>query len=66
MDASHLDYKMKMSGIYNNFTMQSLLDELDVLECFENANHSLRIGEKLVKQAGIYEALGVEAATASC
>ena len=63
---SHLDHKMKESGLYNNNTMQSLLDKLDVLECFEDANHSLRIGEMLVKQAEIYEALGVEAPTSSC
>lgn len=63
---SHLDHKMKESGLYNNYTMQSLLDKLDVLECFENANHSLRIGEMLVKQAEIYEALGVEVPTSSC
>ena len=63
---SHLDHKMKETGLYNNYTMQSLLDKLDVLECLEDANHSLRIGEMLVKQAGIYEALGVEAPTSSC
>ena len=63
---SHLDHKMKESGLYNNYTMQSLLDKLDVLECFEDANHSLRIGEMLVKQAEIYEALGIEAPTSSC
>lgn len=63
---SHLDHKMKESGLYSNYTMQSLLDKLDVLECFEDANHSLRIGEMLIKQAEIYEALGVEVPTSSC
>ena len=63
---SHLDHKMKETGLYNNYTMQSLLDKLDILECFEDANHSLRIGEMLLKQAEIYEALGVEAPTSSC
>ena len=50
---SHLDHKMKETGLYINYTMQSLLDKLDVIECFEDANHSLRIGEMLVKQAEI-------------
>lgn len=63
---SHLDYKMKETGLYNNYTMQQLLDKLDVLECFEDANHSLRIGEILTKQAEIYEVLGVEVPTSSC
>ena len=63
---SHLDHKMKESGLYSNYTLQSLLDKLDVLECFEDANHSLRVGEMLNKQAEIYEALGVEAPASSC
>ena len=63
---SHLDHKMKEAGLYSNYTMQQLLDKLDVLECFEDANHSLRIGEMLNKQAEIYEALGVEVPTSSC
>lgn len=33
---------------------------------FEDANHSLRIGEMLNKQAVIYEALGVDVPTSSC
>ena len=63
---SHLDSKMKKSGLYKNYTMQQLLDKLDVLECFEDEKHSLRIGEMLDKQREIYEALGVEAPTSSC
>ena len=55
---SYLDHKMKESNLYKNYTMQALLDKLDVLECFEDVNHSLRIGEMLNKQAEIYEALG--------
>ncbi|EOS44510.1 hypothetical protein C810_03169, partial [Lachnospiraceae bacterium A2] len=41
-------------------------DKLDVIECFEDANHSLRIGELLDKQAKIYEDLGVKVPTSSC
>lgn len=63
---SHLDHKMKGTGLYSNYTMLQLLDKLDVLECFEDANHSLRIGEMLNKQAEIYEALGVDVPTSSC
>jgi hypothetical protein len=46
--------------------MQALLDKLDILECFEDSNHSLRIGEMLNKQAEIYEALGIEAPISTC
>lgn len=63
---SHLDHKMKKSDLYKNYTLHQLLDELDVIECFEDANHSLRIGELLNKQAKIYDALGVKVPTSSC
>ena len=63
---SHLDHKMKKSDLYKKYTLHQLLDELDVIECFEDANHSLRIGELLNKQAKIYEALGVKVPTSSC
>ena len=46
--------------------MQQLLDKLDVLECFEDENHKLRIGELLNKQAEIYETLGVALPTSTC
>ena len=63
---SYLDHKMKESGLYNSYTMQALLDKLDVLECFEDTKHSLRIGELLNKQAEIYKALGIAVPTSSC
>ena len=63
---SHLNKKMKESGLYGNYTMQTLLDKLDILECFEDSGHALRIGEILKKQEEIYEALGVEVPTSSC
>lgn len=63
---SHLDHKMKEADLYKSYTMQQLLDKLDVLECFEDESHSLRIGEMLGKQEDIYKALGVTPPTSSC
>lgn len=63
---SHLDHKMKETDLYKSYTMQQLLDKLDVLECFEDENRKLRIGELLEKQAYIYETLGVALPTSSC
>lgn len=63
---SHLDHKMKETNLYKSYTMQQLLDKLDVLECFEDESHKLRIGELLNKQAEIYETLGVALPTSSC
>lgn len=63
---SHLDHKMKEANLYKTYSMQQLLDRLDVLECFEDEGHKLRIGELTTKQADIYEALGVALPTSSC
>ena len=63
---SHLDHKIKKSGLYSNYTMRTLLDKLDVLESFEDAKHSLRIGDMLNKQAEIYKALGIAPPALSC
>ncbi len=63
---SHLDHKMKETNLYKSYTMQQLLDKLDVLECFEDENRKLRIGELLEKQADIYETLGVALPISSC
>ena len=63
---SHLDHKMKETNLYKTYSMQQLLDKLDVLECFEDENRKLRIGELLSKQAEIYETLGVALPTSSC
>lgn len=63
---SHLDHKMKEANLYRTYSMQQLLDRLDVLECFEDRGHKLRIGELMTKQADIYEALGAALPTSSC
>ncbi len=63
---SCLDHKMKETDLYKSYTMQQLLDKLDVLECYEDENRTLRIGEMLNKQAEIYETLGVTPPTSSC
>lgn len=63
---SHLDHRMKLSELYKKYTLHQLIDKLDVIECFEDTDHSLRIGEILSKQKAIYVALGVEPPTSSC
>lgn len=56
---SHLDHKMKEAKLYESYTMSQVLDKLDVIECFEDPAHSLRVGEILTKQQEIYAALKV-------
>ena len=62
---SHLDHKMKEAKLYQKYSMLQLLDKLDVIECFENENHKLRVGEILKQQEDIYNALGVPVLTSS-
>lgn len=63
---SHLDHKMREAKLYNDYTLHQLLDKLDVIECFENPCHSLKIGEILTKQEDIYKALDISVPTSSC
>ena len=57
---------MKKAELYKNYSMQQLLDKLDVIECFEDEGKSMRIGEMLLKQDEIYKELGVEPPPSSC
>mgnify|MGYP000894020438 CR=1 FL=1 len=43
--------------------MQELLDELDVIECFEQPGSAPRVGEVTKKQEGLYKGLGVKPPT---
>ncbi len=57
---------MREVNLYKTYSMQQLLDRLDVLECFEDESHRLRIGELTTRPADIYEALGVALPTLAC
>lgn len=56
---SYLDQKMKTSKLYGTYTMNQLLDKLDVIECYEYPKHVNTIGEILSEQQKIYEKLNV-------
>ncbi|MNW58848.1 hypothetical protein D3C74_367320 [compost metagenome] len=57
---SYMKKHMQDSGLFKTYTMQSVLDKLDVIECFESPGQKLRVGELLEKQKEIYIGLGVE------
>lgn len=57
---SYIKKRMQDEGLFKTYTMGTLLDKLDVIECFEQKGHKIRIGEILQKQKDIYTALGVE------
>ena len=56
---SYIKKQMSEKGLYKNYTMQELLDELDVVEAFENPGSAVRVGEITKKQSQLYNTLGV-------
>lgn len=57
---SYINKQMQDQEMYKDYTLQQVLDKLDVIECFEHPGHELRVGEILEKQKDIYVKLGVE------
>jgi transposase len=57
---SYVKKKMQDAGLFDKWTLQGLLDELDVIELFEAPSHGRVLGEITEKQKAIYLALGVE------
>ena len=60
---AYINKKMQNQGLYKDYTMQQMLDKLDVIECFEYPGHERYIGEILEKQKALYIKLGVEPPT---
>ncbi len=58
---SYIGKAMSDQKLYKTMTMQELLDELDVIECFGHPGHRVQCGEITKKQKALYAALGVEA-----
>jgi len=56
---SHLTKKMQESNLFKDHTLQEILDELDVIECFEVPGRQLQVGEVTKRQMDLYARLGV-------
>jgi hypothetical protein len=56
---SYIKLQMQRKKLFADYTLQSLLDKLDVIECFENPGCELRVGEILEKQKKLYEAMDI-------
>ena len=56
---SYVKKKMQDAGLFEKWTLQGLLDELDTIERFESPEHGRLLGEVTKKQEEIYKALGV-------
>jgi hypothetical protein len=57
---SYIKKAMSDNNLFKDYTMQELLDELDVIERFEQPGRKYRIGEITQKQIYLYKCLGVE------
>ncbi len=45
--------------MFGKYTLQGLLDQFDVIECFGRPGKDMRVGEITKKQQELYEVLGV-------
>ena len=57
---SYIKKKMSEQKLFEQYTLQGLLDDLDVIECFERPGHEMFVGEVLKPQEEIYIAMGVK------
>ena len=60
---SYIKKQMQINNLYKNYTLQGVLDKLDVIECFESPGQEAKIGEVLEKQKQLYLNLGIEPPT---
>jgi hypothetical protein len=50
---------MQENNLFKNHTMQEVLDEFDIIECFEIPGQQLQVGEMTKRQENLYTKLGV-------
>lgn len=60
---SYIKKQMQVNGLNKDYTLLSLLDKLDVIECFEQQGKALRVGEMLDAQIQLYHDLRVDPPT---
>jgi transposase len=58
---SYVKQRMQEAKLFETWTMQGLLDELDTIELLEAPGYGRILGEITEKQKNLYQALGVEA-----
>ena len=56
---SYIKKAMQKNNLFGKYTLQGLLDQFDVIECFCRPGKNLRLGEITKKQQKLYEILGV-------
>ena len=56
---SSITKRMQESNLFKNYTMQEILDEFDLIECFEVPGQQMQIGETTKRQMELYTQLSV-------
>ena len=56
---SSITKRMQENNLFKDHTMQEILDEFDLIECFEVPGRQLQIGEATKRQMDLYTQLGV-------
>lgn len=56
---SYITKKMQENNLFKDHTLQAVLDELDIIECFELPGRRLQVGETTKRQMDFYIKLGV-------
>ena len=56
---SYITKKMQENNLFKDHTMQDVLDEFDIIECFEVPGQQLKVGETTKRQMDLYIKLGV-------
>jgi len=57
---SYIKKQMQDMQLFKELTMHDLMDELDLVECFEIPGQHLQVGEITKKQMALYKKMGVE------
>jgi len=57
---SYITKKMQDGNMFKDYTMQEVLDEFDIIECFEVPGQQLQVGEMTKKQIELYSKFGVK------
>ena len=60
---SYIKKKMQENNLFKKHTLQDVLDEFDVIECYEVPGQQLQIGEITKHQMDLYAKLGVTSPT---
>ena len=60
---SYIKKQMDENGLFSNYTIQSLLDELDTIEYYQQPGKAHHLSEITEKQRHIYELMDVHVPT---